>query len=88
MADELARGALQNAREYSLAMETYRQVICRLAHLRRDALRDARRQGLSVIAIARHLGISRQQVHRLLREGGDAAAWDAECAEFGCCART
>lgn len=60
--------ALEQAQAYATEMETHRQAIRDLAQLRHQALHEARRQGLSAI-IADQLGISRQQIHRLLKAG-------------------
>lgn len=61
--------ALEQAEAYANEMEQHRRAIHDLAQLRHQALTEARRQGLSVIQIAQTLGVSRQQIHRLLREG-------------------
>lgn len=57
----------------SVAMDEHRRAMSRLATIRAQALLELRQQGNSAAEIARMLGISRQQVHRLLREaiGGD-----------------
>lgn len=62
--------ALQLARSYAAEMEDHRQAIHKLSTLRHEALLVARHQGLSVARIAGILGISRQQTHRLLTQGG------------------
>lgn len=63
--------ALRLAQAYSDEMEEHRRAIGRLSGLRHEALLEARRQGLSVIEIAKILGVSRQQIHRLLRAQRD-----------------
>ena len=49
-------------------MDQHRRAIAELAVVRAAALRELRDQGMSAINIAEALDISRQQVHRLLRE--------------------
>lgn len=51
----------------SRSMDEHRRAIGRLAAIRGAALLELR-QGQSVIAIADQLGVTRQQVYRLLRE--------------------
>jgi DNA-directed RNA polymerase specialized sigma24 family protein len=63
--------ALELARIYAEEMDEHREVIHKLSVLRHQALLDARRQGLSVMRIAQVLGVSRQQIHRLLSRTHD-----------------
>lgn len=51
----------------SQLMEEHRRAISRLAIIRGNAIAELR-QGQSVQRIADQLGVTRQQVHRLLRE--------------------
>lgn len=62
---------LARATEAAHLMDEHRNAISRLAAARAGALRELRDSGLSVINIAEALGISRQQVHRVLREAGE-----------------
>ncbi len=59
---------LARAKAAAALMDDHRQAIAQLAALRSVALRELRDQGMSALDIAEALGISRQQVHRLLRE--------------------
>lgn len=52
----------------SAAMDDHRRAMSRLATLRAQALLELRRNGHSAAEIARMLGVTRQQVHRILRE--------------------
>jgi DNA-directed RNA polymerase specialized sigma subunit len=51
-------------KETTRLMNQERQTIAQLAKIRSDALKEAR-QTMTDAEIATHLGISRQQVHRL-----------------------
>lgn len=68
MAEYVTLPALEQAQVYAAEMEQHRQAIHHLSRLRHHALSEARQQGHSVIDIANTLGVSRQQIHRLLRE--------------------
>ena len=59
---------LARAKAAAVLMDEHRRAIADLAVIRASALRELRDQGMSAIAIAEALEISRQQVHRLLRE--------------------
>jgi DNA-directed RNA polymerase specialized sigma24 family protein len=52
----------------SAAMDDHRRAMFRLAGVRGQALLELRRSGHSAAELARMLGVTRQQVHRLLRE--------------------
>jgi DNA invertase Pin-like site-specific DNA recombinase len=66
-------------------MDREREHISALAGVRRAAIRQlAIDQGMPLAEIGKQLGISRQQVWRLLRHGSAAEQWDQECQEFGC----
>jgi excisionase family DNA binding protein len=62
---------LARAEAAATLMDQHRRAIADLAAVRAAALRELRDQGMSAINIAEALGISRQQVHRLLREEDD-----------------
>ncbi len=62
---------LARAEAAATLMDQHRRAIADLAAVRAAALRELRDQGMSAINIAETLGISRQQVHRLLREEDD-----------------
>jgi excisionase family DNA binding protein len=62
---------LARAKAAAELMDEHRQAIADLAALRAAALRELRDQGMSAINISEALEISRQQVHRLLREDDD-----------------
>ena len=62
---------LARAKAAAELMDEHRQAIADLAAIRAGALRELRDQGMSAINISEALGISRQQVHRLLREDDD-----------------
>lgn len=64
---------LARAKAAAILMDEHRHAIADLAAIRASALRELRDQGMSAIAIADALEISRQQVHRLLREDGEDA---------------
>jgi len=59
---------LARAKAAAVLMDEHRRAIADLAAIRASALRELRDHGMSAIAIAEALEISRQQVHRLLRE--------------------
>lgn len=61
--NELLRAALR-AKEM---MDKDRAAITRLAGIRRDAVRELRAGGMGVTEIARRVGVSRQQVYRIMR---------------------
>ena len=61
---------LARAKAAAQLMDEHRQAIADLAAVRAAALRELRDQGMSAAHISEALGISRQQVHRLLREAG------------------
>lgn len=61
--DLLARVQLASA-----AMDKHRVAMFRLANIRGQALLELRAQGRSAADLADQLGVTRQQVHRLLRE--------------------
>jgi excisionase family DNA binding protein len=62
---------LARAKAAADLMDEHRHAIADLAAVRAAALRELRDQGMSAINISEALGISRQQVHRLLREDDD-----------------
>lgn len=62
---------LVRAKAAAALMDEHRRAIAELAAVRASALRELRDQGMSAMAIADVLEISRQQVHRLLRESHD-----------------
>ena len=62
---------LARAEAAAALMDQHRRAIAELAAVRAAALRELRDQGMSAINIAEALDISRQQVHRLLREEDD-----------------
>ena len=62
---------LARAAAAAALMDQHRRAIAELAAVRAAALRELRDQGMSAINIAEALDISRQQVHRLLREDDD-----------------
>ena len=64
---------LARAEAAAALMDQHRRAIAELAAVRAAALRELRDQGMSAINIAEALDISRQQVHRLLREDDDDA---------------
>jgi excisionase family DNA binding protein len=61
---------LARAKAAAGLMDNHRHAMAALAAVRAGALRELRDQGMSVLDIADALGVSRQQVHRLLREAG------------------
>ena len=74
---------LARAKAAAVLMDEHRRAIADLAAVRASALRELRDQGMSAIAIADALEISRQQVHRLLREDdeeGDSTVTVREAA--------
>ena len=52
----------------SAAMDDHRRAMSRLAVIRAQALLELRQNGQSAAELAGVLGVTRQQVHRLLRE--------------------
>ena len=62
---------LARAEAAATLMDQHRRAIAELAAVRAAALRELRDQGMSAVNIAEALDISRQQVHRLLREDDD-----------------
>lgn len=46
-------------------IEEYRQAMAVVGQIRSEAVAELRTQGLSLAEIARHLNVTRQQVHRL-----------------------
>ena len=62
---------LARAEAAATLMDQHRRAMAELAAVRAAALRELRDQGMSAINIAEALAISRQQVHRLLREDDD-----------------
>lgn len=61
---------LARAKAAAALMDEHRQAMAALGAIRAGALRAMRDQGMSAIQIAEALEVSRQQVHRLLREAG------------------
>lgn len=59
---------LTRAQMAMAAMEERRRDMFRLANIRGHALIELRQQGHSAIELAKMLGVTRQQVHRLLRD--------------------
>lgn len=59
---------LERARMAASRIHEHRVAMSRLATIRAQALLELQRQGHTVVDVARILGITRQQVHRLLRE--------------------
>ncbi len=60
---------VERAKQAARLMDEHRAAISELAVIRSDALAEARRGGLSTADMAKRLGVTRQQVHRLLGEG-------------------
>lgn len=46
-------------------IEEYRQAMASVAQIRSEAVAELRAQGMSLAEIAKHLNVTRQQVHRL-----------------------
>ncbi|HTJ77227.1 MAG TPA: helix-turn-helix domain-containing protein [Acidimicrobiales bacterium] len=75
--DEIAslqqcKDPLVRAQRAASMMHHHRVAMSRLAAVRAQALVELRQSGRSAAGLAEDLGVSRQQVHRLLRSEGAA----------------
>jgi DNA-directed RNA polymerase specialized sigma24 family protein len=68
-AELLSLAPLERLKAAGAAIEQARASMGALAKVRADAIEELRQDGWSLGRIARELGISRQQVHRLIRGG-------------------
>lgn len=58
---------LDRVRLATVYMDGHRAAIGRLATIRGETLRDLRASGYSALELAAQLGVTRQQIYRLLR---------------------
>lgn len=56
---------LERVRAAGQVIEEYRQAMALIAQVRSEAVAELRSTGLSLAEVARHLNVTRQQVHRL-----------------------
>lgn len=59
---------LQRLTEAVALMNEHRAAIGRLARIRASAVRELTASGMSVAAVAKAVGVTRQEIYRLLRE--------------------
>lgn len=68
IAELMALAPLDRVRAASARMDLHRAAMARLGAVRGEALLALRAEGRSAIELAEELGVSRQQVHRLMRD--------------------
>ena len=50
-------------------MEEHKKSIDKLSHARVNLIKKATREGMSITDIAKYLGISRQRVYKIIKQG-------------------